>query len=123
MGFVIEIEVSDSGSITVSSEQGQDQDDAAQAPADPAAAAGAAPAAAPTDDESGEGDESQPQPAKDIGEALQIAEQMYEQLSGDTGSDEEDPANGSTPLTGGDAKAAWNQLAAKRDKMKMSQGM
>lgn len=57
------------------------------------------------------------QTADNIDDALMMVKQMVEQEMGE--GESESAEDGNAPLQGGDAKAVWDQMAAKKDKSRM----
>lgn len=102
----------------IPSDNGQDDDSDDQGTDASQGAAAGAPSGGASPDESGDDDDSS-QTADNIDDALEIAGQMLEQASG--ASDGSDGGDDKI-LSPTDAKAAWNQMAAKKDKQRQ-QGM
>jgi hypothetical protein len=118
-GVVVCIAALPDGTFQIYQQSSQDDDqgsDASQSA--PSGASGATPAGSGSPDNSGDEDNSQT--ADNIDDALAIAGQILEQASGASGAP--DGSDDNKMLNPQDAKAAWNQMAAKKDKQR-SQGM
>ena len=112
-GVVICIAALPDGTYQIYQQGDQDQSGGA-----PASAQGGmpSPSGAPSPDD----DSGNSQTADNIQDALQIAGQMLQ--GGDQDDDSGQGQDGNAELSPSDAKAAWNQMAAKSDK-KRSMGM
>ena len=67
------------------------------------------------EDESGDG----PQTTDNLDDALALAKQMLTAEMGEDSADSGESSDGDAPMDPQSAKAAWNQMAAKRDKSRM----
>ena len=73
------------------------------------------------DGDEGPGDNSDgPQTADSLDEALQIAGQMLTDEMNEDSGESDSGSDGDAPMSPANAKSAWNAMAAKRDKSRMS---